>query len=310
MATVTPSASLPQTQPACIDDPTTTGLTDCGNWAESASWAVPADAVSGIYFAKLVRDDGASDGSHIFFIVRDDDGSSDLLFQTQDTTWEAYNQYGGRSLYQSNDGGPGTNPARAYKVSYNRPLTTRGPTPEDSPFNAEYPMVRWLERNGYDVSYFTGVDSARSGSEILEHKTFLSVGHDEYWSGTQRANVEAARAAGVNLAFFTGNESFWKTRWEPSTPTARAPTSEPSSVTRRPTPTPRSTPTPVWTGTWRDPRFSPPADGGPSGERGSRARCSGSTPAPPRSTCRRPTARCASGATPASPRRPQARPPP
>ena len=216
VATVTPSASLPQTQPACLDDPTTTGLTDCGNWAESASWAVPADAVSGIYFAKLVRDGGASDGSHIFFIVRDDDGHSDLLFQTQDTTWEAYNQYGGRSLYQSNDGGPGTNPARAYKVSYNRPLTTRGPTPEDSPFNAEYPMVRWLERNGYDVSYFTGVDSARRGSEILDHKTFLSVGHDEYWSAGQRANVTAARDAGVNLAFFSGNESFWKTRWEPS----------------------------------------------------------------------------------------------
>ena len=45
---------------------------------------------------------------------------------------------------------------------------------------------------------------------------FLSVGHDEYWSGGQRANVEAARDAGVNLAFFSGNEVFWKTRWETS----------------------------------------------------------------------------------------------
>ena len=51
---------------------------------------------------------------------------------------------------------------------------------------------------------------------LLNHKTFLSVGHDEYWSGPQRANVEAARDAGVNLAFFSGNEIFWKTRWEPS----------------------------------------------------------------------------------------------
>ena len=30
-------------------------------------------------------------------------------------------------------------------------------------------------------------------------------------------NVEAARDAGVNLAFFSGNEIYWKTRWEPST---------------------------------------------------------------------------------------------
>ena len=44
----------------------------------------------------------------------------------------------------------------------------------------------------------------------------MSVGHDEYWSGAQRQNVEAARDAGVHLAFFSGNEIFWKTRWEPS----------------------------------------------------------------------------------------------
>ena len=55
------------------DEEASTGLIDCGNWAESASWAVPADAVSGIYFAKLVRDDQPSEGSHIIFVVRDDD---------------------------------------------------------------------------------------------------------------------------------------------------------------------------------------------------------------------------------------------
>ena len=87
---------------------------------------MPADAVSGIYFAKLVREDQASEGSHIVFVVRDDDGHSNLLFQTSDTTWQAYNRYGGNSLYV---GGPGTNPGRAYKVSYNRPLTVRGHDP-------------------------------------------------------------------------------------------------------------------------------------------------------------------------------------
>ena len=42
------------------------------------------------------------------------------------------------------------------------------------------------------------------------------MGHDEYWSGSQRMHVENARAAGVHLAFFSGNEVFWKTRWEDS----------------------------------------------------------------------------------------------
>ena len=155
-----------------------------------------------------MRQDGTAGASHIVFVVRDDDGRSDVLFQTSDTTWQAYNRYGGNSLYAGDPAG------RAYKVSYNRPFTTRDYAPEDWVFNAEYPMVRWLERNGYDVSYTTGVDTDRRGAEILEHRSFLSVGHDEYWSGDQRANVEAAREAGVHLAFFSGNEVFWKTRWD------------------------------------------------------------------------------------------------
>src|SRR6201999_934126 len=77
-------------------------------------------------------------------------------------------------------------------------------------------MVRWLESNGYDVSYFTAVDAARGGNLIRNHKLFLSGGHDEYVSLQRRTNIESARDAGVNLAFFSGNEVFWKTRWENS----------------------------------------------------------------------------------------------
>ncbi len=124
-----------------------------------------------------MRESGAAGASHVVFVVRDDDGGSDVLFQTSDTTWQAYNKYGGNSLYEGSPDG------RAYKVSYNRPFITRGNASEDWLFNAEYPMVRWLERNGYDVSYSTGVDSERLGAELREHRAFLSVGHDEYWSG-------------------------------------------------------------------------------------------------------------------------------
>ena len=261
VASITPSASLPQSQPDCLTSPST-GLIDCGNWAVSASWTVPAGSTSGIYFAKLQRTDTGGE-SHIVFVVRDDTGTSDLVFQTSDTTWQAYNQYGGNSLYV---GGPGTNPGRAYKVSYNRPITTRSTSSEDFVFNAEYPMVRWLEANGFNVSYISGVDTDRSGPTILtpsKHKAFLSVGHDEYWSGGQRANVEAARAAGLHLAFFSGNEVFWKTRWENSidgsnTPYRTLVCYKETHANGRIDP---SDP-PTWTGTWRDPRFSPPSDGG------------------------------------------------
>jgi hypothetical protein len=244
-----------QNQPSCLTN-ATTGLIDCGNWAVSASWVIPTNATSGIYFAKAVRQNGGA--SHIVFIVRDDASTSDILFQTSDTTWQAYNNYGGNSLYTGSPAG------RAYKVSYNRPFNTRiVDNGQDWLFNAEYPMVRWLEANGYNVSYFTDVDSDRRGNLIRNHKIFLSVGHDEYWSNDQRSNVTDARNLGTHLAFFSGNEVFWKTRWENSIDSSG--TSYRTLVCYKETTAnavidPQDPPT--WTGTWRDPRFSPPADGG------------------------------------------------
>src|SRR5215813_7988761 len=216
-----PTATLPQSQPACRNDTAPTGLIDCGNWAVSASWTVPANAVSGLYLAHLVRDDTGG-SSLIPFVVRNDASHSDILVQTDDETWQAYNSYGGNSLYKcSTNCPPGTPKAYkgASKVSYNRPWHTALDDDGHSWFlYAEYPMIRFLEENGYDVSYTSGVDMGQPGaaSIIEQHKVYLTAGHDEYWTGQQRANVTAARDAGVNLAFFTGNEMFWKTRWEPS----------------------------------------------------------------------------------------------
>ncbi len=253
VASLPPLGSLPQTQPPCLTDGST-GLTDCGDWAVSASWAVPSDATWGIYFARLMRLD-TGEASPILFVVRNDSSSSDILVQTSDTTWHAYNDYGGNSLYVGNPMG------HAHKVSYNRPFNV--PNMYTWFFSAEHPMVRWLEANGYDVSYFTGVDTGRNGKLIAQHRVFMSVGHDEYWSGGQRGNVEVARAAGVNLAFLSGNEIFWKTRWESSIDGTNTPyrTLVCYKESEQNHPIDPADP-PTWTGMWRDRRFSPPADGG------------------------------------------------
>src|SRR5437773_5661868 len=103
-------------QLACLID-SATRLVDCGNWSESAVWSVPTSAVSGVYVAKLSRPDTGG-ASHIVFVVRDDASTSDLLFQTSDTTWHAYNQYGGYTLAQAQ-------PPPAYKMSHNRPVLAR-----------------------------------------------------------------------------------------------------------------------------------------------------------------------------------------
>ena len=87
IATIGPFAIA--SQPACLTN-SASGLVDCGNWAVTASWAVPVAAKSGIYFAKAVKTSSGT-ASHIVFVVRDDASHSDIVFQTADTTWQAYN---------------------------------------------------------------------------------------------------------------------------------------------------------------------------------------------------------------------------
>ena len=107
---IKPTASLPQTQPNCLTN-SSTGLVDCGNWNVSASWTVPSEAVSGLYIAHLVRNDTGGE-SQIFFVVREDSSHSDLVLKTSDTTWQAYNDYGGNSLYTCTVSCPPGQPGR------------------------------------------------------------------------------------------------------------------------------------------------------------------------------------------------------
>lgn len=259
-----------QTQPTALRN-AATGTVDAGNWSVSASWAVPNDAVSGVYVAKLVRQDGTFGENHIPFIVRDDSSRSDIVFQTADQTWQAYNGWGGANFYGGNGPATGQGAGRAYAVSYNRPIATRGGVgtfagPQDYLFGAEYAGIYWLEQNGYDVSYMAGVDADRYGNLLLNHKMYLDVGHDEYWSGQQRANVEAARDAGVNLQFWSGNEVYWRTRWGNSYSSDATPYRTLISYKETWAPGSSIDPSNEWTGTFRDSRQSPPAIGGGSPE--------------------------------------------
>jgi hypothetical protein len=265
MSRLPPTARLPQTQPNCIVDSSATGLIDCGNWSESASWTVPSTAVSGVYFARLVREDTGG-SSYIFFNVRNDASHSAIVYQTSDTTRAAYNTYGGNSLYECAVACPPGTPNQykgAAKISFNRPNIAASLGIQYSFFGAEFQLVEFLEANGYDLTYISGVDTDRIGTLLKNHGVFISSGQDEYWSGNQRANVEAARDAKVHLAFFSGDEVFWKTRYENSIDGLNTPYR--TLVTYKETHFDAAVDPldpPIWTGTWRDKRFSPPADGG------------------------------------------------
>jgi N,N-dimethylformamidase beta subunit-like, C-terminal len=170
-------------------------------WPVTDSVRIGRRWVSGYYVAVARLRSGR--GTLIPFIVRSSRRSR-ILVQAAVTTWQAYNNWGGKSLYAFNSAG-----APAVKVSFDRPYT-----PSVQPLSREYPLVRFLERAGYDVSYTTGPDTDRSPRSLLQHRLVISAGHDEYWTTSMRDAFEGARDAGVNLIFAGADVADWQIRFE------------------------------------------------------------------------------------------------
>ncbi len=195
--------------PTCVTD-NQLGLLDT-HWRYGYSLAVPADWVSGEYLVRLDTQDGAT--GYLTFVVRQDQRQSDILAQMAVNTYQAYNKWGGNSLYYHDPHLPGlvNKGMAALKVSFNRPYDGM------SAFliYADIQVIHFLEQRGYDVTYTTSVDLDRDPSAPIGHRAFISMGHDEYWTREMRQSVEQARDAGLNLAFFGGNDVYWQTRLEP-----------------------------------------------------------------------------------------------
>lgn len=192
-------------QAACPVDKDTR-MVQC-RWHKSYTLHVPDDPdhsqwTSGYYLAKLT---GTCSGkqSYITFVVRDDARPSEVLMQAAVTTYQAYNPWGGTSLYSKKP--------RAVKVSFDRPYAHGAGAGYF--FFWEYGMVRFLEREGYDVTYSTNIDT-HMHRPASAHKLFLVAGHDEYWTWEMRDHIERARDSGMSLAFFAANIAFWQIRME------------------------------------------------------------------------------------------------
>src|SRR5207245_3053892 len=106
--------------------------------------------------------------------------------------------------------------AHATKVSFDRPFDPLDSSGAGHFLYVEYSFIRWAESQGYDLTYTTDVDTHTNVNPLTNHKAFLSVGHDEYWSKPMRDNVQNAINAGVNVAFFSANAVYWQIRFEPN----------------------------------------------------------------------------------------------
>lgn len=197
-------------------------LREC-RWEPSLELKIPDDWPSGVYLGKLTTiPESKSEPywqSYVIFIVRDD-RPADILFQCSDNTWQAYNRWPvNESLYTHPDGAHAPDVA----VSFDRPygkyvqIFDAALSVGSGEFLLwEFPLCYWLEQHGYDVTYGSNLDSIDPGF-ITRCRTFLSVGHDEYWDLRQYHAVEAAIESGVNVLWLCGNSVFIVSPFSPST---------------------------------------------------------------------------------------------
>lgn len=239
--------------------PDSNGGVTCTNWSVTASWPVPADAMSGL-FVGVYRNPARNNASYIPFCVRDDAKVADVIVKLSDTTWAlAYNYYGtpaapltGKSLYGS--GGPlGDASTRAHAASYHRPIVTREGINQTYWMACEMPLIRFVEDSGYNVKYVASKDIDENPAVLSKGSMMISSGHDEYWSQGMRDGVEAYRDSGKHVLFMSGNEVFWRTRFSPDhtimwcyKDTMNGPGAHVAGAPLDPV---------SWTGTWKDTRW-------------------------------------------------------
>jgi YD repeat-containing protein len=199
----------------CLPMDANTGKVDCANWQNTYTVPSSAFTASGVYLAKITAFNGQQ--THVVFTIRDDASHSRLLYILPMATYNAYNTWGGKSLYFGISGGDtiATGEGRAAKVSFNRPMSTTGG--ELNWFaGPDQDLLMWLEKQGYDVTYTDDVQTSQSPALLKNHNTDVISGHSEYWTLEYFNGIKAARDAGVNIASFSANTAYWKIRLEES----------------------------------------------------------------------------------------------
>jgi hypothetical protein len=216
------SGELPGVQqaPPALIPPTNT--IEC-QWTPSLEVTINASWPPGAYLLKLVGATGEQ--GFIPLCVRDDTSKASILIMQSVTTWQAYNRWGGYSLYYGNTGaarsytqqpGDATYDDRARIVSFDRPYSSDWASGAADFVGNEFPVVFHAEQLGLDVSYWTDIDLHQSADHLANHRALLSLGHDEYWSSPMRAGVQSAVQQGLNVAFLGANASYRQIRLQPS----------------------------------------------------------------------------------------------
>ena len=173
-------------------------------WPPTAAVPIPSDAVPGVYVVRYTNLRGA--GRFIPLVVTPrQTGGFVVVFSFN--TYQAYNSWGGASFYPRLGGG-----VQAPLISFLRPYSDG--TLRRHFFNTDLPLVRFLERWGYAVTYVTDRQFDVDDRIGFGGRLVVFSGHSEYWSMWMRYHAEQLRAHGVGLAFFGANDVYWRVRYE------------------------------------------------------------------------------------------------
>ncbi|MGW1344553.1 N,N-dimethylformamidase beta subunit family domain-containing protein [Kribbella sp. NPDC002412] len=182
-------------------------MASAANWSRTLSIPVTADWVPGTY---LIRVSDGTYASYAPLTIRDDTGHRhELLVQQANTTWAAYNWYGGRSFYSSPTTGSG-------RLTFDRPYAEGQGSGQF--LGLEQGLVFWAESKGIDVTYWTDNDLDEFGGQLPARAgTVFLPGHDEYYSLRMRASLSQAIARGVNVASLGANTVYRRITFTDST---------------------------------------------------------------------------------------------
>jgi hypothetical protein len=179
--------------------------TVAADWGPSIT--VPTDDwPDGSYLLRLDGESGAQ--RFVPLTIRSASTAGKLVIKNSVATWQAYNMWGGYDLYNG-PSGLADYDNRSLAVSLDRPYDHEGAYLF---LIYERKVIELAERLGLPLAYETNMDVAADPGLLRGASAFISLGHDEYWSPAERANVTAARDAGVNLAFLGANAMFRRTR--------------------------------------------------------------------------------------------------
>jgi len=168
-------------------------------WPASLSFTVPHSWTQGVY--ELRVDPLATNlrAGTIPLVVRDGLRTTKLVEVLSTNTWQMYNTWGGMDAYSE--------PRTSRVVSLNRPYDGSGTV---SLMADDYPIVRFVEAHGLDVSYVTDPDLDRDVSAVSGATALVFGSHTEYWTTGMRTSLEGALAHGANAVFLGANNMYWR----------------------------------------------------------------------------------------------------